>query len=463
MKKNNTWGSFERCSAAPYCRARHVWYMQQGGFGTVEYLLITGFLVAALLTPFSVEGDAPQNVVQRLLGAVKSQHQAYLYAASLPVRLHPDGWSGGGPNDNGPGDIFGDGGGGPNDDPFPDSDDSSGGNADDQADDNNSGSDSDGGSDGSSGDGSGSGSSDDSTDDPDNTVGNDNNGSDGSDDDVDIPWKWLAAGGAMAYCLATPPEDTVWAKLDIAAYEAAKAAYHTDGGMLAEESIPYDERYQLSDDEKATGFSATLTKVDGQWILAFRGTEILDGGDWAADARQALSGSSAQYDQAVHLAIKVATTLEEDVLYVGHSLGGGMAAAAAYATGGRAITFNAAGLHPSYRTGSPGEIRAHYIVGEALTTLQKFSTLPDAPGIPIPHSAGCFSDPVLDLPIPSGPLQRHRIIAFEDSLSRWLASQETSGNAKATATRVSGEIDHGLRIFVPPAQRRASPAIQASP
>ena len=69
--------------------------------------------------------------------------------------------------------------------------------------------------------------------------------------------------------------------------------------------------------------------------------------------------------------------------FVGHSLGGGLASAAAVAADGDATTFNAAGLHKNTiaaggRTG--GKVTAVRVRGEALTGLQESSPLPNAYG-----------------------------------------------------------------------------------
>ena len=78
--------------------------------------------------------------------------------------------------------------------------------------------------------------------------------------------------------------------------------------------------------------------------------------------------------------------LGDNVTLAGHSLGGGLASAGSFATGLRAITFNAAGLHSRYREGEPGEIRAHYIRGDPLSAVQDFiPLLPEAAGTRIEH------------------------------------------------------------------------------
>jgi len=87
-------------------------------------------------------------------------------------------------------------------------------------------------------------------------------------------------------------------------------------------------------------------------------------------------------------------------MFAGHSLGGGLASAAAYATGTSEITFNAAGLHSNYRIGAHGGVRAHYVRGDWLTTMQRWTPLPNAAGTPIPHSGR------------DGPFGRHALSSF---------------------------------------------------
>ena len=69
--------------------------------------------------------------------------------------------------------------------------------------------------------------------------------------------------------------------------------------------------------------------------------------------------------------------------FVGHSLGGGLASAAAVASNGNATTFNAAGLHNNTITAggrTNGAVTAIRVKGEALTALQESTPLPDAYG-----------------------------------------------------------------------------------
>lgn len=177
---------------------------------------------------------------------------------------------------------------------------------------------------------------------------------------------------------------------------AANAVYgDNSGGMLGELGIEYSP---------SSGFLASLSGGDGgPYLLAFAGTSPTSLANWRANIAQAFGLGSSQYDQAINLAGDVWQRTGGNVIFTGHSLGGGLASAAAYATGGRAITFNAAGLHSMYRNGTPGAIRAHYIRSEVLTTVQRWTPLPNAAGTSLPHSARWYH----------GPIQRHLMSRFQ--------------------------------------------------
>ena len=165
---------------------------------------------------------------------------------------------------------------------------------------------------------------------------------------------------------------------DYDALVAALRIYSDDtGGLLKEMGIPYNPKH---------GFAAALYKINGRYYLVFRGTQGGSLRDWWANLRQALGFRSSQFEQAIQLAKAVKKELGDNVTLAGHSLGGGLASAGSFATRLRAITFNASGLHSRYRTGEPGEIRAHYIRGDALSVVQDFVPfLPEAAGTRIEH------------------------------------------------------------------------------
>jgi pimeloyl-ACP methyl ester carboxylesterase len=96
------------------------------------------------------------------------------------------------------------------------------------------------------------------------------------------------------------------------------------------------------------------------------------------DAVQGLFGGTAQYDYAIEDAKKIVSRFPgREITFVGHSLGGGLATAAAAATGMRALTFNAAGVHPrtvarfgASLKGIDNLVDAFRVNGEFLSTLQ---------------------------------------------------------------------------------------------
>ncbi len=88
--------------------------------------------------------------------------------------------------------------------------------------------------------------------------------------------------------------------------------------------------------------------IDGktEFVYAFAGTNMTSGKDWVNNAEQTV-GISEQYATAIENSNIINESLDKDVYelsFVGHSLGGGLAAASAYSTNNKAITFNAAGV-----------------------------------------------------------------------------------------------------------------------
>ncbi len=143
----------------------------------------------------------------------------------------------------------------------------------------------------------------------------------------------------------------------------------------------------------ADGFKAMLRNIGGQWYCGFAGTDTKRGfGAFGRDMwnniRQGFGFSSPQHKQAMDLARAVRWATGGNVIFSGHSLGGGLAGAASRETGARAITFNAAGLHPWTVPGNaPGDIQNHRIRGEVLSTIQILTPLSNGAGSQVVHPA----------------------------------------------------------------------------
>ena len=119
-------------------------------------------------------------------------------------------------------------------------------------------------------------------------------------------------------------------------------------------------------------------------VVAFKGTQqpVFDGlrltEDWANNFNQGLNLEAPYYEQAVQVGRRTKRSGQE-ITFVGHSLGGGMASAASRASRKSAMTFNSAGLHPKTVErygGSPSQperesIQALRVEGELLTRTQE--------------------------------------------------------------------------------------------
>jgi len=183
------------------------------------------------------------------------------------------------------------------------------------------------------------------------------------------------------------------------ALQAATLARLAYDGEAVPDDFPYQQITDLSAlgldidefSDAESGFSATLFQntVTGEYVLSFRGTDGLFDPDMLNNIQQGVGFISEQYEQATRLAelVNEAMGVDGNLSFVGHSLGGGLASAAALATGRDAQTFNAAGLSQAEqqriaREFSPfirmPSVTAYYVEGEALSTAQDSNITPAA-------------------------------------------------------------------------------------
>ncbi|WP_374728977.1 Mbeg1-like protein [Natronospira bacteriovora] len=116
---------------------------------------------------------------------------------------------------------------------------------------------------------------------------------------------------------------------------------------VADSSCTGADGYELARRyENDTGLRAALfVNEEGSAVLAFRGTRFFSIRDWIANFRQAFGLASSQYESAILTARQLHRDYGGNIRFTGHSLGGGLAAAAAIHTDASARVFNAAGLH----------------------------------------------------------------------------------------------------------------------
>lgn len=146
-------------------------------------------------------------------------------------------------------------------------------------------------------------------------------------------------------------------------------------------------------DDPSTGFRAAIYQnPQGQYVVAYAGTNPKEFADIKADAGQAFGLETKQYNQAIQLAKKAEVEFGEgNVAFTGHSLGGGLASAAALATNASAVTFNSAGLsNETLRSldlnpnaarsdvADSGQVRRYVVESDPLTLAQQ-----DLPVVPI--------------------------------------------------------------------------------
>ncbi|MGH8060878.1 MAG: XVIPCD domain-containing protein [Pseudoxanthomonas sp.] len=221
-----------------------------------------------------------------------------------------------------------------------------------------------------------------------------------------------------------------------------------------------------------SGFDASFYRdAQGHVILAFTGTD--EGRDWKHNFTQGLGLKDEQYDRAINLGRKAKDAFGDNVVFAGHSLGGGLAAAASMVNDIPAVTFNAAGVHDKTverygldadvlkQEAEQGLIRTYHVRNEILTHLQEDSiplkwAMPDAPGhkieLPDPDPLSFFERLV------PGKMLMHRVdLHFIESVmeAQDLAqlqvrerspgsSPQTIGDVGSTSNRLLGDAVTGL-------------------
>lgn len=163
-----------------------------------------------------------------------------------------------------------------------------------------------------------------------------------------------------------------------------------------------DDKWRIIDvyNDPETGFKGKLYREFGthNYVFAAAGTQVLSGKDWTANIHQQFRIETAQYEQARDLAKKLVAEYEDcNLIFVGHSLGGGLASAMSRYTGIDAITFNSSALsHPKYKVNeSNSKIAAYISNGDILDYVNETLLKQKVEGQVIRRDAGSSSMPNL--------------------------------------------------------------------
>ncbi|WP_157129567.1 phospholipase [Nocardia amamiensis] len=190
-------------------------------------------------------------------------------------------------------------------------------------------------------------------------------------------------------CRGREPQeiDATLARIADDVYFSDKADLDIDGfkRLTADELNTKGLDSGLLKDSK-TGLKAALYKdrENGNFVLAFAGTFQFDPRSWKANLLQGTGFEAAQYTQAIRLGKLARNAFGDNLVMTGHSLGGGLAATAAHASGSPAVTFNAAGLSDrtltrmgsdpnAARRNAADHIRNYVMEGEPLSRFQESS------------------------------------------------------------------------------------------
>ncbi len=174
--------------------------------------------------------------------------------------------------------------------------------------------------------------------------------------------------------------------LEPTASEAAKMSedVYDPRGIILDGGWEYDNENNIYLDQtnKNNGFSSIVYSrlIDGKKEYAY----VTAGTDDTADLLEDIIQPMGYSNQVLHSinnakALRLVLGKDANITWVGHSLGGLLASANALATGGYAITFNAAGLSDGvkefYSLNRKAKIEAYVVEGEAVDKMQRVIAL----------------------------------------------------------------------------------------
>jgi type VI secretion system secreted protein VgrG len=178
-----------------------------------------------------------------------------------------------------------------------------------------------------------------------------------------------------------------------------------------------------------SGFRAAVyendSKTPPQYVLAFKGTTPDSPEDWENNLAQGVGLDPDYYQRARQLGTAVKQSTGGNLTVTGHSLGGGLASAAAVSSHLKGSTYNSSGLSHDTVVHFPDTgdrlLTAYQVKGEPLTGLQSVTdgALPSAVGSPVP----------VDPPPGAGLFDKHSM----DSVLYGMDQQGTAQEAQLTS------------------------------
>jgi Lipase (class 3) len=258
------------------------------------------------------------------------------------------------------------------------------------------------------------------------------------------------------------------AELDLDLAEIANAVY-LEGApkvnerwrRLSDKELQRTIRPELLGNSESLYRAGVYTNDQGDHVVAFRGSYTKKFGVssyLAPNLGQAAGIDTEQYQKASELAKAAQNAYGGNVIFTGHSLGGGLAAAAAMRTGYTAVTFNPAGLSdPTFIANSmmpdigkqrarEGMIRKYQLDGELLQVIEQKGLAPRAPGAEI----------VLEHRTATGARELHK-------MDRLISAMELDAGGRFVNQEVYGKIKAAWELPVPDrtaSQRAVAEVIQ---
>jgi hypothetical protein len=145
-------------------------------------------------------------------------------------------------------------------------------------------------------------------------------------------------------------------QLNQAGYRVQRMWYDTENHFIDSSKLDvpngweYETYFQDPKEISNLDYAIFVNKAKGIRLMSMIGTQNdRGGGDWLDDVKQALGFPTKQYFRAMDLALKeqaISQKMGYSFMLSGHSLGGGLAAAASAVTGAPALVYNAAGVNP---------------------------------------------------------------------------------------------------------------------